>query len=114
MGFGKLEGLGEVFGREELGVGGGEDRRRLVVGLVGALSRGTRFAGEDGERRGVAGFGESGGGRGRGRIRGGESGGGFDQIQIQSVRSSAAAQTGRHFSTSTEEKKKINKNRGPN
>lgn len=49
--FGEFTWTGELFGREEIRVSRGEQCGGLIVGLVGALARGSRLSGCDGEAR---------------------------------------------------------------
>ncbi|PON92614.1 hypothetical protein TorRG33x02_114740, partial [Trema orientale] len=55
--FGEFTWIGELLGREEARISRGEQCGGLIVGLVGALARGSRLSGCDGEAR-VARFGE--------------------------------------------------------
>lgn len=58
MGFGEFPRICEIFGGENVGVGGGEQCGGFIVSLVGTFSRGSGFSSRDSEG-GVAGFRES-------------------------------------------------------
>lgn len=55
---GEFWGFSEGFGGEDIRVGSGKEGGSFRVGLVGAFTRGTGFAGGDGEW-GIDGIGES-------------------------------------------------------